>query len=390
MPRFNARPVTSALVLALFGFSCGSTSTANVGSPIVFPEPPDPPRIQFLRSVAKGADVEAGRSALDTLLFGKREEGSKEIPKPFGCAFRDGIVYLTDTGVGAILTIDLAAGKLGHIPLRGRARPQKPMAICFAEDGHAFIADSARRKILVLDKDFKWVKDIGPFEGKSAVTDVKVIGDRIYAVDARATCLRVLDRKTGKEVLQLGNALDRRQSMRGPTSVAVDDNGHMYVTDSIYCRIFVWDRDGKFVRTIGSPGDVVGQFGRPKGIAYSNRTLFVLDSSFENCQILDLNGRPLMFFGGPGTGPGTFYMPATIWIGEEGLELFKDRIAPDFVAKKLIIVTSQFGPNKVSFFAFGRSKSFDYPESDLPSRPTRQVAKPESSAQERPVIPIKK
>jgi hypothetical protein len=47
------------------------------------------------------------------------------------------------------------------------------------------------------------------------------------------------------------------------------------------------------------------------------------------------------------------YLPAGVCVHEGDLELFKDKIHPAFQAERLVLVTNQFGPNKVSVYAMG-------------------------------------
>jgi hypothetical protein len=60
-------------------------------------------------------------------------------------------------------------------------------------------------------------------------------------------------------------------------------------------------------------------------------------------------------------------------VGTDGLSLFADELEPDFEPEQLIVVTSQFGPRKVSFYALGKSKKFRYPDVDLPESPTPEA-----------------
>jgi len=170
----------------------------------------------------------------------------------------------------------------------------------------------------------------------------------------------------GQERRAFGNTGVPGESLRAPTNIALDREGRSYVVDTLDQRIFVFDADGKFVRHIGSPGRVIGQFARPKGIAIYEDLLFVVDAAFENCQVFDLEGEPLMFFGGPGVGAGNLYMPASVWVGRQGLELFDSSMEDEFDAESLIIITNLFGPWKVNFYAFGTSNKFTYPEDEAP------------------------
>jgi DNA-binding beta-propeller fold protein YncE len=42
--------------------------------------------------------------------------------------------------------------------------------------------------------------------------------------------------------------------------------------------------------------------------------VYVADAAFENVQVFGPDGRLLLAFGGPGTGPGGFYLPAGVFV----------------------------------------------------------------------------
>jgi DNA-binding beta-propeller fold protein YncE len=69
------------------------------------------------------------------------------------------------------------------------------------------------------------------------------------------------------------------------------------------------------VLQIGSKGDLPGYFSHPKGIALNSAGhLYVVDSHFESVQIFDRQGRLLLTFGEEGPGPGQFWMPTGVHI----------------------------------------------------------------------------
>jgi hypothetical protein len=70
--------------------------------------------------------------------------------------------------------------------------------------------------------------------------------------------------------------------------------------------------------------------------------------------LFDQVGRPLTFFGSAGSHPGAMYLPAGITVHEGDLDLFQQFVHPAFKAERLIIVSNQFGTNKISVYAFGQ------------------------------------
>ena len=143
----------------------------------------------------------------------------------------------------------------------------------------------------------------------------------------------------------------------------MDEAGNLYVVDTILCAASVFDPSGEFLRQIGSPGDVVGQFARPKGIAIDpDGFAYVVDSAFENCQIFTPDGEIALAFGGAGNLPGSMSLPTQVIISREGTEHFARYTAPGFDVRYLVFVINQFGPWKVNVYGFGRSAGHSYPD----------------------------
>jgi sugar lactone lactonase YvrE len=352
-----------ALSLVILQAACSSLPTTEDQPTVFFPQPPVAPRVQFLRSVNVGSDIEEGQSGLDTLLFGEVEI-EKAFMTPYGVVPFKGIFYVCDIQQSAVLTVDFVGKKFSYLELTGRGAVQKPVNLAFAPDGRLFVADVARYQVIVYDSEFNYLSEIGPFGENSKIVDVEVDDGKLYCLDSGRGEVHVMDLETYEEILVFGRDLAQPHRLNRPTNMSIGEDGACYVVDTVMCNVSVWDKDGNFEKTIGMPGDVVGHFGRPKGIAFDNDLLYVIDAAFENCQIFNLDGDPLMFFGGPGVNPGDLYLPACVWVGEEGLDLFEEYFDESFHAEKLIAVTSLFGPAKLSFFALGKADGFDYTENE--------------------------
>ncbi len=353
---------TILLVLALLPLACSGAPVKEEVPLTLYPEPPAPPRIQFLRSVSMGKDIEEAATGLDSLLFGDTKL-EKTFMAPYGATIRNGIVYVADIQQGAILTLDFKNKKMDFVHVSGRGELQKPVNLTFDEDNRMYVADLGRRQLVIYDQNFNYVDELGPFDKeKSKVVDVEVSKDKLFVLDSGDALVHVFDRKSLKELSTIGVDEESGIKHKAPTNLSLDMEGNLLVVDSILCQVFVWSPEGKLLRTIWSPGDIVGQFARPKGIAYSDDLVYVVDSSFENCQIFDAEGEILLFFGNPGVRPGNLYLPAGVWVGIEGLDLFQDDYAEGFHPEKIIIITNLYGPYKVNFYAFGKMDGFDYSE----------------------------
>jgi hypothetical protein len=100
--------------------------------------------------------------------------------------------------------------------------------------------------------------------------------------------------------------------------------------------------------------------------------VYVSDAAFENVQLFDRDGRLLMDFGQPGEGKEGLNLPTGVTIDRDNVEWFRRFAREGFDIEYLIFVASQFGPNKIDVFGFGRLQGKNYPvEAALsPAQPT--------------------
>jgi len=73
--------------------------------------------------------------------------------------------------------------------------------------------------------------------------------------------------------------------------------------------------------------------------------------------MFDQLGHVYTFFGSAGAHPGAMFLPAGICVHEGDMDLFSKYIHPAFEAQRLVVVTNQFGDNKVSVYALGHLKA---------------------------------
>jgi sugar lactone lactonase YvrE len=93
-----------------------------------------------------------------------------------------------------------------------------------------------------------------------------------------------------------------------PQGIAVDEDGNIYVTDTLNDRVEIFDADGNFISTFGKAGDGPGNFERPKGIAVDgDGHIWVADEMQDRLQVFNREGQVLTYIGmGHGNLPGQF------------------------------------------------------------------------------------
>ena len=135
---------------------------------------------------------------------------------------------------------------------------------------------------------------------------------RIIVTDPGAYGIHVFDFERQKYKFLSHNESD--YPMISPQCVAVDRQDHVYVTDSEAGMIFVFQADGKFLRTIGSLRGGEGIFKRPTGIVVDSerQRIYVSDTLRNKIFVLNLQGSVVQTIGQPGKGNGEFNFPTEL------------------------------------------------------------------------------
>jgi DNA-binding beta-propeller fold protein YncE len=288
-----------------------------------------------------------------SLIGETAEEEGKSIVKPYGVAIHRGKIYVCDTILGGIEIIDLGARTFEYFQPRGVGALKKPIN-CFVDrtDGRLYVADAERGQVVVFDSALVYVGGLGEREG-ARPTDVFVDETAIWVSDMAGARVRVYDKRTFRQVAALPkDTTDARARLYQPTNLWVADD-RVYVSDFGDFKVKIYSRDGEYLASVGSYGRALGQFVRPKGVAVDrDGNLYVVDAGFENVQIFDKDGRLLMFFGGSYQGPGDMWLPAKVIIDYENLDYFRRYVHDSFDLKYLILVTNQYGPDKIGVYGF--------------------------------------
>jgi len=144
--------------------------------------------------------------------------------------------------------------------------------------------------------------------------------DRIYVTDPGISLLHVFDMNE-KRYFQIRNA--KEEEIVSPIGVAVDKNGEIYLSDSMLKKVFVFDKEGKYLREIGSPD----LFMRPTGIAIDEDRIYIVDTLGHQVLVFAKRDGKLLFrFGKNGAGTGDFNYPTNIFIGKDKLLYVTDSL----------------------------------------------------------------
>jgi len=372
---YNLRPdsvmrhfhILLALGVTLLFTGCynrAATTKIDPNELMVFPAPPEEPRIQFITAYSSSSDIKPFRKIDQFLLGSSLFELEVGIEKPYGIALKNGKIYICDTMLPGLVIIDLENRTLRPFQPFGRGALRKPVNLTVDDQGYIYVADTDRQQVVVYTPDLKYVDAIS--SGSLKPLDVAIMGDTLFIADYQDRNIEVWSLKRRRMIGLFppkNEEAPDSEKVFVPYALAVDRANHLYVTDFGQFRVQKYDRDGRYLETFGGLGRALGQFARPKGISVDHEeNLYVVDAAFENVQMFDKDGNLLMFFGGPYQQPGNMYLPAQVIVDYDHLQYFQDYILPEYKLVYLILVTNQYGPDKIGIY--GRIEPIEAKETE--------------------------
>lgn len=343
-------PAAACLLLALAG--CTTTKKAEPKPYTFFPSAPDEPRLQFLTAFESDATLGKSRRFIDFIVGDPPP--APPLVKPYGLAVHDGKVFVCDTVSYVIQIFDFKNKRSAIFNPKGEGKMQLPINITIDADGTRYVADTGREQVLIYNAQGVFQSAIGR-KDEMKPTDVAISADRLYITDLAHHAVRVYNKADRSFLFAI--PVDEKNTaakLYQPTNLALDQQGHLLVSDTGGNVVQIYDVDGKYVRTIGRQGVAPGLFARPKGISVDHDGhVYVVDAATQVVQIFDMEGRLLLFFGLAGaTTQGEVVLPAAVEVDYDSVPLFQKYVAPGYQCDYLVFVTSQFGGQKVSVYGF--------------------------------------
>lgn len=111
-----------------------------------------------------------------------------------------------------------------------------------------------------------------------------------------------------------------------PTGLGVGPDGRIYVADTHYARIIIFEPDGRLVAQFGTHGDGPGQFMLPTDVAVDEGGYIYVSEYGGNDRISKFSPeREYLFsFGRPGAGPGELQRPQSLLLDDDNTLWFAD------------------------------------------------------------------
>jgi len=195
---------------------------------------------------------------------------------------KEGFIYVGQNARGdrpaSIAVLNPAAVKVREIFFRGFEGAEKfmPRSIAIGHRGRIYVVGLGFRGVVVLDNEGNFIKTISP--------------EDTYAKN-----------------------IPKHKAMI--SDVYVDENERIYLASEEMGRIYVYDRQERYLFKLGQKGGTFGKLSRPRGVAADPKQdlIYVIDYMRHTGQAYDYQtGRFRFEFGGRGWSPGWFNYPTDI------------------------------------------------------------------------------
>jgi len=305
-------------LIAILLLACAPTFKAHIDTygskKIIWPGPPERPRIQYLWSISLLG--EEPRTVSD-IFFGQEDVldpvNARSFRTPVAVYKKDERLYVVDPGAYRVSVIDLKSLDVFHIyRLDGENRLLYPVSTVVDNQGNIYVSDSDRRRVLVFNPEGKYLRPLDiPHLKRPA--GLALSDEYLFVSDSLGHCIyRVF--LGDNSITTYGRHGTGNGEFNYPTFITVK-RGRLYVTDSMNNRIQVFDINGDFITKFGKIGNTYADLEKPKGVAVDSfGNIYVVDSIQDMVKIFDPSGRLLLFFGEKGKGLGELWLPSGIFI----------------------------------------------------------------------------
>ena len=227
----------------------------------------------------------------------------------------------SNSSVGSPVVIEIP--KISGIYVRSLAGLDRPSGIRVDHNFRLVVCDFGTHQVVTLDPSGCIVSKLGREGNKQGnfcypqSTECDNAG-KMLVVDQMCR-LQMFD-KNGKFLKSVGSKGRGQLQFMGPVSMAISQDKQVFICERENHRIQVLDKELTFQRFIGECGQNECEFYFPSGIVISDGGhLFVADSGNHRIQVLSLDGTFVRSFGRKGSAAGELCLPSHICIDSYGV-----------------------------------------------------------------------
>ncbi len=321
MAQMSLRCLLALMLVTLLG-ACATPVEVQpeAAIPLVWPTPPDDPRIVFVRTIAEPKDLGFTKNFFRRVvdfIFGAAQE---RLVRPMAVLEVGQVLYVADPGAKGVHRFDRRDSTYQLIHLKGEQGLPSPIGLARGESDSVFVTDSALGAVFVIKPGAEFAVPLALTQAVKQPTGIAFDGasGKLYVVDTLAHSINVYSAQ-GVYLSTIGQRGEGDAEFNFPTMLWLD-KGRLLVTDSLNFRTQILDTQGRFIGKFGRMGDSNGDAPRQKGVATDSfGHIYLADSLLSGVQVFNESGQLLLSMGGLGQKPGEFWLPTGIFIGSDDM-----------------------------------------------------------------------
>lgn len=305
---------------------------ASSSGTILWPGPPEKPRIKYLWSLHNlAAGNEKERNLMDVVSGKTREDVSDPqtsytLQRPQGVYVDEKRYYIADPGAARVTLVDRDTMDVLQITEAGGESLQYPISVVSGPDGRIYVSDPESKKVFIYSKNGKYLSFFeGDIERPTGMAIDKQRGI-VYVVDTLGHNVYKYS-LDGKRIGSFGRRGEGDGEFNFPSYVFVDGKGSVYITDFLNFRIQIFSPEGRFEGKFGILGDSFDSLDKPKGVAVDREGhIYIVDAGRDMVKIFRRDGKLLLFFGETGHKHGDFYLPTGLFVDDKDVIYVADTV----------------------------------------------------------------
>lgn len=198
-------------------------------------------------------------------------------------------VWVSDVDAGAIFRLSKEGKPLGSF---GQDILKRPIGISYdTTQKLLYVADSSAHNIKVFNSAAVLVKTIGGHGDKPGLFNFPSVVDfkdgKLYVSDTMNARIQVMDPEADYKVTQsIGHRGMKIGNTPRPKGISADSDGNIYIIESYYGYLLVFNEKGEFLLPISGQGRTLGRLDLPVGVTVDHLDRVYLADTF--------NGRVVM------------------------------------------------------------------------------------------------
>lgn len=218
--------------------------------------------------------------------------GGLKHPKSLVKNSRNEFFLVGGEGGDELFFIDIARKIFRQFEITGvpqRVNPTIPGKLAIDKDDNLYLTDKGNGRILVVDREGLFIREILFKDRFVDFSDVRVGRDgNIYSLSTLERKVYIFNNK-GKLLSSFGKRGNRKNEFAFPVSIAVDNRGIIYVLDQHKGSVMAFKKDGKFLDSFFKTGWIPEELYRPSYLGMSSEdNLYIADKGNNRIQIFHI------------------------------------------------------------------------------------------------------